>query len=230
MAARYPTGRERHPRIGQGRPPAKRAGPVAVIRRLPILPGDPPLVPGRAYHRRVRGLPGLPLIRISAVREQRLRDVTHEQAQTEEGYDGRRALQRFRYDWVRRHDRWARLHPQASDAELNDRWRRYHANRLVLVVTFDVVDPVRNLPEQRDVLAEVARRGARANTTGRADADASEYVTSGGIDHLEAVDPSTLAGYVADALTARLAARAGLRVDKRERRRSRVIRYRPDRP
>jgi hypothetical protein len=188
-----------------------------VIRRVPIPPGDPPLIPGRTYHRKIRGLPGLPLIRIIAVREQRLRDVTHEQAQLEEGYAGRRALQLFRRDWVIAHDRWARLHPTASDAELDDRWRLRHAARTVRVVTFDVVDPVRNLPEQRDILS-----GRTAHGPGD-----GQYVSSGGIDpEVEAVDPSTLAGFVADELTRRVAARAGLRLTKRERRRRRVIRYR----
>jgi hypothetical protein len=204
-----------------------------VIRRFPIPPGEQatllatgeltsPLAVGELYRRKIPRLTGLPTIRIRAVRTQRLRDVGHIDALAE-GFQGRRALPAFRYDWIRRHDRrWAARHT-ASDAELDARWRTHWAARVVYVVEFDIVAPTHNLPEQRDVLAEVARRGAQRERAGREPDAGSEYVTSGGIDRdAEAVDPGTLAALAADALERRAVAHLTATERRRARRRSRL--------
>lgn len=193
-----------------------------MIRRFPIPPGQTscPLRPGETYRRKIRGVQGVPTIRVHAIRVQLLRDVTHADALAE-GYGGRRALASFRRDWVRDHDQ--RRYRAASDATVDARWRTHHAAKRVYVVELALIDPTRNLPEQRDVLSEVARRGAQRERAGREPDARSEYVTSGGIDRdAEAVDPETLASLTADALERRANARLNASEQRHARRRARL--------
>lgn len=195
-----------------------------MIRRFPIPSGETtcPLRVGELYRRRIPRLDGLPTIRIHSVATQRLRDVTYPDALAE-GFSGRRALNDFRYDWVRRHDSRWRPRWTASDAELDARWRTRWAARTVYVAEFDLVDPTRNLPEQRDVLSEVARRGAQRERVGREPNARTEYVTSGGIDRdAEAIDPGTLAALTADALERRATDQLAGRERRAARRRARL--------
>jgi hypothetical protein len=190
-----------------------------VIRRVPADPDDArcPYAAGQAYRRKVRGLEGRPTIRVlTEPARQRLGDVSQREAVLE-GFAGRRALEAFRLDWVRRYDRWSRLHPTASDEEVLARWRARHARRHCWVLVFALVDAPRLLAPQRDILAEVARRGARASS-GRALDDRVEYTTGATIDHeAEAVDEATLTRIVAG----ELGARAEASTSRSERRRTR---------
>jgi hypothetical protein len=195
-----------------------------VIRRFPIPAGETecPLRVGETYRRAIPRLVGRPTIRVLAIRTQRLRDISYSDA-LGEGFVGRRALPAFRRDWVRRHDRRWSHRLTASDAEIDLRWRQRWAARAVYVLEFDVVDPTRNLPEQRDVLSEVARRGAQRERAGRELDAGSEYVSTGGIDRdAEAVDPATVARITAGALERRVTARLSGQEQRLARRRARL--------
>lgn len=209
---RYATGRGVHQRTGEERPRDPR--PKAVILLVPVAPRETtsPLAPGTTAHRQLPGVTGRPLIRIHAVAANpiRLRDVTIHDARAM-GYTNRIALATFRRDWVRRHDRWARARPTLPDADIDQRWRSHHANRQAWVLTVDVVEPVRNIADQRHILS------------GRAE----QYVTSGGPDpEVEAVDEATLLRFVEQSIADRGRAELDQRADKRASRRARVIRYR----
>jgi hypothetical protein len=160
-----------------------------VIRRLPIDPDERgcPFVPGCLYQRKLRGIDGRPTFRVlEPPTKQRLGDVTRRDALAE-GFTGARALQNWRLDWVRRHDRWWKGRQTASDAEILERWRTRHADRECWVLTVALVEAPRLLAPQRDILTEVARRGL-AQQLGRVLADGDEYTTGKTIDyHAEAV-------------------------------------------
>jgi hypothetical protein len=172
-----------------------------VIRRVPVGENEHicPFRVGSVYQRRLPGVNGRPSFRVTAEpREQKLRDVTHREVITEEGGQGRRALEKWRLEWVRRHDKgWARRHLSASDAEIMVRWRTHHAARLCWVLELDLLDSVRCMADQRDILSGRTQHG-------HASGESDQYVSSGGIDpYAEAVDPGTLARIVAGELTAR---------------------------
>lgn len=102
------------------------------------------------------------------------------------------------------------------------RWRTRHAGRWCWVLTLALLEPPRLLPAQREVLAEVARRGARAQS-GRVVGDGDEYTSGMTIDReAEAVDPDTLARIVAGELGARAEARTS-RGERRAMRRRRLF-------
>lgn len=195
---------------------------------MPVDAGEDgcPFAVGAVYQRRLHGLSGRPSFRVTAEpRRQRLRDVTQREAQVEEGHLGRRALEAFRLAWVRRHDSWARRHPSASDAEVLARWERWR-HRECWVVELALLEAPRLLPAQREVLAEVARRGARAQS-GRVAAEGDEYTSGKTIDReAEAVDPDTLARIVAGELGARAEA-ATSRAERRLSRRRRLFEGEP---
>lgn len=188
-----------------------------MIRRLPADPDEQacPFVVEETYQRKLRGLDGRPTFRVT--REplrQRLGSVTHREAQAE-GFTGRRALEGFRLDWVRRHDRWARA-SGASDAQVLERWRKRHAQRDCWVLHIALVESPRLLAPQREILAEVARRGtAMANGRRLDGGDGDEYTSGQTIDQeVEAVDEATLTRIVAGELRVRVEAQ----LTRRERR------------
>lgn len=159
-----------------------------MVRRVPADQHEGcPFLVGQVYQRKLPGLSGRPSFRVTDTpRLQRLGEVTHREA-IEEGQEGRRALMRWQMQWVRRHDKgWARSHPTASDADILRRWRTHHANRSCWVLEFDLLDPVRCMAEQRDILSGRTQHGAATGLSG-------DYVTSGGIDpYAEAVDPAVV--------------------------------------
>lgn len=180
-----------------------------MIRRVPALDDeqDPYLV-GGVYQRKLPGLTGRPSFRVTLPPiRQRLGDVTQRDAIAEGRMDGRRALDRWRIEWVKTHDGWAKRHRTASDAEVLARWRTTHADRYCWVLTIALLDPVRLLPQQGHVLREVARRGTVANERHVSPdmlPDGNEYTTARGatIDkECEAVDAATLIRLAAGRLT-----------------------------
>lgn len=195
-----------------------------MIRRLPAHPDEPacPFRVGEVYQRKLRGLDGRPSFRVTAEpRRQRLGSVTQREASVEEGYAGRRALEKFRLGWVLQHDRRSPWRT-ASDEEVLRRWRERHAGRDCWVVELDLVEAPRLLPAQREVLAEVARRGARAQA-GRVLGGGDEYTSGITIDpEAEAVDPDVLARIVAGELGARAEALTS-RGERRRMRRRRLF-------
>lgn len=161
-----------------------------MIRRLPMFEDGEActLRVGVVYQRRMPGLSGRQTFRVIAEPwRQQLGDVTHREAVLE-GQTGRRALERWRVQWVRRQDRaWLRSHPTASDEDVLRRWRMRHARRWCWVVEFDLLDPVRCMAEQRDILSGRSQHGNASGVSG-------DYVASGGIDpYAEAVDPAEVA-------------------------------------
>lgn len=195
-----------------------------MIRRLPAHVDEErcPFLVGEVYQRKLRGVSGRPSFRVLVEpARQRLADVTQRDAQAE-GFGGRRALEAFRLDWVRRHDRWSARHPSASDERVLYRWRAATQHEECWVVTLALLEPPRLLPTQRDVLVEVSRRGAQ-QSTGRALRDGSEYTTGQTIDReVEAVDEATLTRIVAGELGAR-AERHTSRQERRAMRRRRLF-------
>jgi hypothetical protein len=163
-----------------------------MIRRVPSVERDvrldkPPPRVGKVYQRKLPGLSGRPNIRITAPpRRQRIGDVTHRHV-IQEGYEGRRALQKWRLQWVRCFDKgWIRRHPTASDAEILERWRTRHRDRYCWVLEFDLLDPVRCMADQRDILSGRTQHGVQST-------ESDQYVASGGIDpYAEAVDPAVV--------------------------------------
>jgi hypothetical protein len=183
-----------------------------VIRRVPA-PVDVQHCPydvGGVYQRKLPGLTGRPSFRVTLPPiRQRLGDVTQRQVIAEGRMDGRRALERWRIEWVKQHDGWAKRPPHrtASDAEILTRWRTTHADRYCWVLTIALQDPVRLLPQQGHVLREVARRGTVANARHVSPdmlPDGNEYTTAKGatIDReCEAVDAASLVRLAAGRLT-----------------------------
>lgn len=191
---------------------------------MPAGPNDErcPFVPGEVYQRKMPGVSGRPSFRVLDVRRQRLGSVTQREVLTEGLHTGRRALERWRLDWVRRHDRWWKTHRTASDEAMLERWRMSHAPRDCWVLTFALLEAPRLLPAQREVLVEVARRGAAASS-GHVSGDGDEYTSGRTIDReAEAVDPDTLARIVAGELGARAEA-ATSRAERRRMRRRRLF-------
>lgn len=189
-----------------------------MIRRLPADPDEPasPFVVGETYQRKLRGLDGRPTFRVLATPvRQRLGEVTHRDAQAE-GFTGRRALEGFRLDWVRRHDRWAKTHPTASDERVLVRWRAMHQNADCWVLVIALIEAPRLLAPQREILAAVAWRGTEVAKGRRSDGgDGDEYTSGRTIDReAEAVDEATLTRIVAGELRVR----AEDRLTRRERR------------
>lgn len=195
-----------------------------MIRRLPAHPDEErcPFLPGDVYQRKLRGVAGRPSFRvIGEPAWQTLADVSLRDAQAE-GFGGRRALEAFRLDWVRRHDGWAARHPTASDERVLERWRMVTQHQNCWVVTLALLEPPRLLPTQRNVLTEVSRRGAE-RSSGRLARDGSEYTTGQTIDReVEAVDEATLTRIVAGELGAR-AERITSRRERRAVRRRRLF-------
>lgn len=192
-----------------------------MIRRVPAFDDerDCPFLLGDVYQRKLRGVAGRPSFRVVALpMRQRLGDVTHREALAE-GFLGRRALERFRLDWVRRHDRWTRTHATASDAQLLERWRTRHAGRECWVLVIALVEPPRLLAPQRDILAEVAHRGT-LQQKGRVLGDGDEYTSGVTIDReAEAVDEATLMRLVAASITERAQSQTSRRARRAMRRR-----------
>jgi hypothetical protein len=159
-----------------------------VIRRVPAFDDETvcPFEVGGVYNRKLPGLTGRPSFRVMLPPiRQRLGLVTHKQVIAEGRIQSNRALDRWRIDWVKQHDRWARTHRTASDAEILERWRKAHAGRDCWVLTIALLDPVRNMAEQRDILSGKTMRGLKSDLS-------DQYVASGGIDwHAEAVDGAT---------------------------------------
>ena len=159
---------------------------ASMVRRVPADQHEGcPFLVGQVYQRKLPGLSGRPSFRVTDTpRLQRLSEVTHREA-IEEGQEGRRALMRWQMQWVRRHDRgWARSHPTASDADVMRRWRTHHAFRYCWRLELDLLDPVRCMAEQRDILSGRTQHGMQST-------ESDQYVASGGIDlYAEAVDPA----------------------------------------
>lgn len=191
-----------------------------MIRRVPADDEhDCPFLLGDVYQRKLRGIDGRPSFRVVAVpTRQRLAAVTHRDA-IMEGFLGRRALERFRLDWVRRHDRWSRTHRTASDKQVLERWRTRHAGRDCWVLMIALVEPPRLLAPQRDILAAVAHRGT-LQQKGRVLGDGDEYTSGVTIDReAEAVDEATLTRLVAARLEARMVSETSRRQRRAMRRR-----------
>jgi len=191
----------------------------SVIRRVPAFDDETvcPFEIGGVYQRRLPGLTGRPSFRVTMPPiRQRLALVTHKQVIAEGRIQGNRALERWRIDWVKQHDRWAKTHHTASDAEILERWRKAHAGRDCWVLTIALLDPVRCMAAQEDILSG---RTHRVNE-GRGD---DQYAASGGIDwHAEAVDEATLTRIVAGELTTRMESRLS-RTERRQARRIRLF-------
>lgn len=185
-----------------------------MVRRVPAnMDEGCPFLVGHVYQRKLPGLSGRPSFRVTEPpRIQRLSEVTHRGA-IEEGQEGRRALDRWRLQWVRANDRgWKRAHPTASDAEIMRRWRTHHAERYCWRLELDLLDPVRCMAEQRDILAGRTQHGM-------ASMESDQYVASGGIDpHAEAVDPAEVTRLTASTLAQRLT-----RTERRQARRHRLF-------
>jgi hypothetical protein len=194
-----------------------------VIRRVPAFDDETvcPFEIDGVYQRRLPGLTGRPSFRVTMPpTRERLALVTHKQVIAEGRIQGNRALERWRIDWVKQHDRWAKTHRTASDAEILERWRKAHAGRDCWVLTIALIEPVRLLPQQGHVLREVARRGTVANARHVSPdmlPDGNEYTTAKGatIDReCEAVDEATLTRIVAGELETRALAEAQRRLRK----------------
>lgn len=189
-----------------------------MIRRVPAPDGERcPFVVGVVYQRKLPGLSGRPSFRVTAEpRLQPLALVTHREVVAEEGFDGRRALERWRLRWVRAHDGWARRHPAASDEDVLWRWRTSNARLECWVLEFDLMDPVRCMADQRDILSGRTQHG-------EASGESDQYVASGGIDpYAEAVDPGVLTRLVAVEMRARAVAQT-TRAERRRIRRMRLF-------
>lgn len=196
-----------------------------MIRRVPADPDERgcPYLVGGIYQKRLRGVEGRPSFKVTALPEmQKLGDVTRADVIAEGGFNGARAPMMWKLDWVDRWDRWAKTHPQASEARIFERWRTYHASRYCWVLTIALVEKPRLLAPQRDILAEVARRGTQQQQ-GRTLGDGDEYTSGSTIDReAEAVDEGTLTRIVAGELRGR--AEVGLsRRDRRRMRRERLF-------
>jgi hypothetical protein len=173
-----------------------------VIRRVPAFDDEQqcPYEIGGVYQRKLPGLTGRPSFRVSEDNppwRQRLGDVTQRQVIAEGRIDGRRALERWRIEWVKQHDGWAKRPPHrtASDADVLARWRTTHATRYCWVLTIALQDPVLCMAEQRDILTGRTMRGLSSDLS-------DQYVRSGGIDpYAEAVDAATLIRLAAGRLT-----------------------------
>jgi hypothetical protein len=172
-----------------------------VIRRVPAFDDEQqcPYDVGGVYQRKLPGLTGRPSFRVTLPPiRQRLGDVTQRQVIAEGRMDGRRALERWRIEWVKQHDGWAKRPPHrtASDADVLARWRTHHADRYCWVLTIALQDPIRCMAEQRDILTGRTQGGKHA-----APGD-DQYVRSGGIDpYAEAVDAATLVRLATGRLT-----------------------------
>lgn len=174
-----------------------------MIKRIPAPDEHCPYQLDGIYQRKWPGLAGRPSFKVTATPlRQCLADVTHRDVILEGRIGGNaRALSRWRIDWVKQHDRWAKLHPTASDEEILTRWRTRHAKRHCWVLTIALLDPIRCMAPQSRILTEVARRGTAQNK-GRIVPDGDEYTTatSATIDReAEAVDRATLARLAAEA-------------------------------
>lgn len=186
-----------------------------VIRRVPAFDDeqDCPFVQGGVYQRKLPGLSGRPSfqVKLPPIR-QRLGDVTHRQVIAEGRIGGSaRALSRWRIDWVKQNDRWSSLHRTASDEDVLRRWRTRHADQHCWVLTIALLDPVRCMAAQEDILSGRTMRGLSSDLS-------DQYVASGGIDpYAEAVDEATLTRIVAGELTARMESR----LSRKERRQAR---------
>lgn len=193
----------------------------AVIRRVPAFDDEQacPFVQGDVYQRKLPGLSGRPSFRVTMPPiRQKLGDVTHRQVIAEGRMDGKRALERWRIEWVKQHDGWAKRPPHrtASDAEILIRWRTVHATRYCWVLTIALLDPVRCMAAQEDILSGRTMRGLSSDLS-------DQYVASGGIDqYAEAVDEATQARIVAGELKARMDARLS-RTERRQARRVRLF-------
>lgn len=192
----------------------------AVIRRVPAFDDETacPFEIGGVYQRKLPGLSGRPSFRVTMPPiRQRLGDVTHRAVILEGRITGRRALERWRIEWVKQNDRWAGLHRTASDEDVLRRWRTRHADRYCWALTIALLDPIRCMADQRDILTGRTQGGKDA-----APGD-DQYVTAGGIDpYAEAVDEATLTRIVAGELTARMESRLS-RTERRQARRIRLF-------
>lgn len=203
-----------------------------MIRRVPAFDDEQhcPFDVGHVYQRKLPGLSGRPSFRVTRIDpvRQHLGGVTQREVIAEGRHSGRRARDQWRIDWVKQHDRWAKLHPTASDADMLERWRTRHADRYCWVLTIALLDPIRLLPQQGHVLREVARRGTVANKRHVSPdtlPDGDEYTTakSATIDReAEAVDEATLTRIVAGELHTRMEARL-TRDERRLARRARLF-------
>jgi hypothetical protein len=172
-----------------------------MIRRFPV-DGECPWTVGGTVRRKLPRVPGLPLVHVTDVREQRLRTISHKDA-LGEGFQGNRARQAFMLDWVRRHDKWARRHRRASDAQIMEAWATRFANRAVWVVTLEIihVETERFLAHQRPL------SGHTHNGNG-------QYAPTASIDRLPVIPASN-----DDVMTARrngAAVRSERLIDQRE--------------
>lgn len=187
-----------------------------MIRRVPAFDDERqcPFEVDGVYQRKLPGLHGRPSFRVTMPPiRQRLGDVTQRQVIAEGRMDGRRALERWRIEWVKQHDGWAKRPPHrtASDAEILIRWCTVHAARSCWVLTIALQDPVRCMAAQEDILSGRTMRGLSSDLS-------DQYVASGGIDpYAEAVDEATLTRIVAGELTARMESR----LSRKERRQAR---------
>lgn len=190
-----------------------------MIRRVPAFDDETacPFEIGGVYQRKLPGLSGRPSFRVTMPPiRQRLGDVTHRAVILEGRITGRRALERWRIEWVKQNDRWAGLHRTASDEDVLRRWRTRHADRYCWVLTIALLDPVRCMAAQEDILSGRTMRGLSSDLS-------DQYVASGGIDpYAEAVDEATLTRIVAGELKARMESRLS-RTERRQARRVRLF-------
>lgn len=191
-----------------------------MIRRVPAFDDEQacPFVQGDVYQRKLPGLSGRPSFRVTTPPiRQRLGDVTHRDVIVEGRIGGSaRALSRWRIDWVKQNDPWARRHRTASDEDVLRRWRTHHAGRCCWVLTIALLDPVRCMAAQEDILSGRTMRGLSSDLS-------DQYVASGGIDpYAEAVDEATLTRIVAGELKARMESRL-TRTERRQARRVRLF-------
>jgi hypothetical protein len=162
-----------------------------VIRRVPAFDDETvcPFEIGDVYQRKLPGIDGRPSFRVMEKApppyRQRLVLVTQREVIAEGRFSGRRARDEWRIDWVKQYDRWATTHRKASDAQVLERWRKAHAGRDCWVLMIALLDPVRCMAAQEDILSGRTMRGLASDLS-------DQYVASGGIDwHAEAVDQAT---------------------------------------
>lgn len=160
-----------------------------MIFRVPVTDGedDPPFDPGCTYTLALPTLTGRHHIRVHAIRRERLALVTFAEVRRELGHYRSQAA--WRAAWVRQHDRaWCRRHSTASEHDLALRFSRRWSGTDAWVISFVLVDEVRCLPKQRDILSGKVGDG--------------QYVQAASMSidpEAEAVDATTLERFAAAA-------------------------------
>lgn len=182
-----------------------------MIFRVPATDGeDAPFEAGCTYALALPTLTGRHRIHVRAIRQERLALVTFAEVRRELGHYRSQAA--WRAAWVQRHDRaWCRRHPQASEHDQALRFSQRWSSTDAWVISFVLVDEVRCLPKQRDILSGKVGDG--------------QYVQAASMSidpEAEAVDAATLARFAADEQARREAQGVSAADRRRAKKRSRT--------